>query len=400
MKVTGMNKTSVAAPSRKAFARASQQAHTLAARAQLGNVAVLEARSARGVAAAASRSSVQPIVASADGKKTVIITGTSSGLGLHAAKHLAASGDWHIIMANRDYSKTLLTAKQQGISRKDFTYLQCDLASLESVRKFVDEFRATGRSLDCLVCNAAVYLPVATEPSFTVEGFELSVGVNHLAHFLLANLLMPDLQKSDTKRMIIVGSITGNKNTLAGMIPPQADLGNLEGLEAGFQYPNVMINGGEFEGPKAYKDAKVCNMLTMREFDRRYAKDTGINFSSLYPGCIAETGLFRNHVKAFQNLFPVFQKNITQGYVSEDEAGRRLAAVVTNKDGAYNQSGAYWSWSNDSEVFVNTPSDEVSDVEKGKRLWKLSERLCEVEAPKSAAATVQAASSTQTRARA
>ena len=95
------------------------------------------------------------------------------------------------------------------------------------------------------------------------------------------------------------------------MIPPQADLGALAGLQAGFQYPNVMIDGGEFVGAKAYKDAKVCNMLTMREFARRY-ESTGVVFSSLYPGCIAETALFRNHVKAFQFLFPAFQKNITQ----------------------------------------------------------------------------------------
>lgn len=57
--------------------------------------------------------------------------------------------------------------------------------------------------------------------------------------------------------MIIVGSITGNRNTLAGNIPPQADLGNLQGLKAGFKYPNVMINGGDWEAPKAYKDGKV-----------------------------------------------------------------------------------------------------------------------------------------------
>lgn len=106
-------------------------------------------------------------------------------------------------------------------------------------------------------------------------------------------------------------------------------------------------------------------MLTMREFDRRYAKDTGITFSSLYPGCVAETGLFRNHVKAFQKLFPAFQKNITQGYVSNDEAGRRVAAVVA--DPVYSKSGVYWSWSNDGEPFVNTPSDEVS-VRRG-RAW-------------------------------
>lgn len=52
-------------------------------------------------------------VAAPDGKKTVIITGTSSGLGLHAAKHLANTGDWHIIMANRDYSKTLVCHQLQ-----------------------------------------------------------------------------------------------------------------------------------------------------------------------------------------------------------------------------------------------------------------------------------------------
>lgn len=84
------------------------------------------------------------------------------------------------------------------------------------------------------------------------------------------------------------------------MIPPQADLGGLAGLEAGFKYPNVTIDGGEFVGAKAYKDAKVCNMLTVREMDRRFAKSTGITFSTLYPGCIAETALFRNHVKPFQ----------------------------------------------------------------------------------------------------
>lgn len=65
-----------------------------------------------------------------------------------------------------------------------------------------------------------------------------------------------------TCRCCIIGSITGNRNTLAGNIPPQADLGNLEGFEAGFKYPNVMINAGEWEAPKAYKDAKVrCDLL-------------------------------------------------------------------------------------------------------------------------------------------
>ncbi len=68
-------------------------------------------------------------------------------------------------------------------------------------------------------------------------------------------------------------------------------------------------------------------MLTVRELHRRLHDSTGITFSSLYPGCIAETGLFRNHVSLFRTLFPPFQKYITKGYVSEEEAGRRLAQV-------------------------------------------------------------------------
>lgn len=94
-----------------------------------------------------------------------------------------------------------------------------------------------------------------------------------------------------------------------------------------------MIDGGEFDGAKAYKDSKVCNMLTMQEFHKRYHEETGITFASLYPGCIAETGLFREHIPLFRILFPPFQKYITKGYVSEEEAGKRLAKVSHNSNG-------------------------------------------------------------------
>lgn len=74
-----------------------------------------------------------------------------------------------------------------------------------------------------------------------------------------------------------------------------------------------------------------------------------------------------------QVLFPVFQKNITQGYVSEEEAGKRLAKVVADPN--YSESGAYWSWSGDSEAFINTPSEEVLDDGKAARCFDLSAKL-------------------------
>lgn len=113
-------------------------------------------------------------------------------------------------------------------------------------------------------------------------------------------------------------------------MPPKANLGDLRGLAGGLDgvRSSVMIDGGEFDGAKAYKDSKVCNMLTMQEMHRRFHEKTGVTFASLYPGCIATTGLFREHYQLFRTLFPPFQKYITKGYVSEEEAGKRLAQVL------------------------------------------------------------------------
>ena len=147
-------------------------------------------------------------------KGSVIVTGASSGLGLAAAKALAETGKWHVIMACRDFLKAERAAKSAGMAKENYTIMHLDLASLDSVRQFVNNFRQSGRPLDVLVCNAAVYLPTAREPTYTAEGFELSVGTNHLGHFLLSRLLLEDLKKSDypSTRLIIVGSITGNSH--------------------------------------------------------------------------------------------------------------------------------------------------------------------------------------------
>lgn len=342
----------------------------------------LRKRNAAVRAEAAATSAPTVTRSSADGKKTlrkgsVVITGASSGLGLATAKALAESGKWDVIMACRDFLKAERAAKAAGISKENYTVMHLDLSSLDSVRQFVENFKRSGRPLDVLVCNAAIYQPTAKEPTFTAEGFELSVGTNHLGHFLLSRLLIDELNKSDypSKRMIIVGSITGNTNTLAGNVPPKANLGDLRGLAGGLNGLNssAMIDGGEFDGAKAYKDSKVCNMLTMQEFHRRYHEETGITFASLYPGCIATTGLFREHIPLFRLLFPPFQKYITKGYVSEEEAGKRLAQVVSEP--SLTKSGVYWSWNNNSASFENQLSQEASDAEKARKVWEVSEKL-------------------------
>ncbi|NET31765.1 MAG: protochlorophyllide reductase [Cyanothece sp. SIO1E1] len=313
-------------------------------------------------------------------KSTVVITGASSGVGLQAAKALAQSGDWHVIMACRNFLKAEQAAQALEMPRDSYTVIHLDLASLESVRQFVKTLRECDRSLDALVCNAAIYMPLLKQPLRTAEGFELNVGTNHLGHFLLCNLLLDDLKRSSSQpRLIILGTVTANPKELGGKIPIPAppDLGDLRGLEAGFQAPIAMINDKRFKPGKAYKDSKLCNMLTMRELHRRYHNSTGITFSALYPGCVATTGLFRNHFRLFQIIFPLFQKFITGGFVSEELAGQRVAQVVAEP--SYNQSGVYWSWGNRQkqgrQAFIQEVSDEASNDDKAKRLWELSAKL-------------------------
>lgn len=315
-----------------------------------------------------------------DRKSTVIITGASSGVGVQAAKALAQMGTWDVVMACRDLTKARTAAETLAMPKENYSVMLLDLASLESVRQFVQNFRASGKSLDALVCNAAVYLPLVKEPIRSADGYELSVATNHLGHFLLCNLLLEDLKNSSNPapRLIILGTVTANPKELGGKIPIPAppDLGALQGFEAGFTAPIAMIDGKKFKPGKAYKDSKLCNVLTMRELHRRYY-DTGIIFSCLYPGCVATTGLFRHHYPLFQKLFPLFQKNITGGYVSEELAGERVAEVVAKPE--YNKSGVYWSWGNrqqkDRQSFVQEISNEASDDSKANRLWELSEKL-------------------------
>lgn len=313
-------------------------------------------------------------------ESTVIVTGASSGVGLYAAKALAARG-WHVVMACRNLSKTKQVAQQVGIPENKYSMIHLDLASLDSVRQFVQDFRATGKSLSALVCNAAVYLPLVKEPQRSQDGYELCVATNHLGHFLLCNLMLEDLRKSPAldRRLVILGTVTANPKEIGGKIPIPAppDLGDLQGLESGFQAPVAMIDGKKFKPGKAYKDSKLCNMLTMRELHDRYHQSTGIIFNALYPGCVAETGLFRNHYSLFRTIFPWFQKNVTGGYVTEELAGERVAKVVA--DPGFNESGVYYSWGNrqqeDRTAFKQEISDEAMDANKGKRLWELSSKL-------------------------
>jgi protochlorophyllide reductase len=308
---------------------------------------------------------------------TVLITGTTSGVGLNATQALVRQG-WTVITANRNPQRAAGAADRLDIPRDRLHHILMDLGDLESVRHGVESLPG---GVDALVCNAAVYEPKLKQPKRSPQGYELSMATNHLGHFLLIQLLLDRLKASThpSKRIVILGTVTANSNELGGKIPipAPADLGDLSGFEAGFLDPIAMASGQKFKPGKAYKDSKLCNMITTQELHRRIHADTGISCTSLYPGCVADTPLFRNTPKAFQVIFPWFQKKITGGYVSQALAGERVAMVVANPD--FSQSGVHWSWGNrqkkDGKQFSQELSDKATDPDVARRVWELSMKL-------------------------
>ena len=319
-------------------------------------------------------------------QQTALVTGASSGVGLWTAQALAAQG-WHVIMACRDLAKAESAAREIGIAPDKRTLMHLDLADFDSVRALAlavrENVRARGGTLDAVVLNAAVYLPRAAEPLRNPDGFELSVATNYLGHFLLANLLLPDLQAAPAPRLVALGTVTANSEEFGGKIPipAPADLGDLEGLEAGFRAPIAMIDGKPFKPGKAYKDSKLALMMMSRELHARFHAETGIVFATVYPGCVADTPLFRNAPRAFQTIFPWFQKNITKGYVSQPLSGERVAQVVA--DPAFTASGVHWSWGNrqkpGAKAFAQPLSAKAENQRRSARLWDLSAALVGLE---------------------
>ena len=311
---------------------------------------------------------------------TVLITGASSGVGLFATKALVDRG-WHVVMACRDTDKARRAQAALAIPDGSVTHLQVDLGDLESVKALVEAFHATGRPLDALVINAAVYLPRLKHPERSPQGYEISMATNHLGHFLLIQLLLGDLERSEhpSRRLVILGTVTANSKELGGRIPipAPADLGDLAGFAAGFKAPIAMADGKPFKPGKAYKDSKLCTMITTQELHRRLHETTGLVFTSLYPGCVADTPLFRNAPKAFRTIFPWFQKNITGGYVSQALAGERVAQVVADPEFAL--SGVHWSWGNRQKKggrqFNQELSEQASNPETARRVWDYSMQL-------------------------
>lgn len=212
--------------------------------------------------------------------KVVFITGGTSGLGKETARVLAKAGA-QVFLCGRTVEKAQKTIDgfdrvSHGFKGK-LTPFACDLSSLAAVTACGEAFVATGSRLDHLILNAGLaWLP---EPSYTPDGFEETLGVNHLAHFHLTNLLMPVLLKSAPARVTVVSSTAHAMGSVAALSTPS------------FGMKQWKTTRWWLLGAAAYGDSKLANAIHAKELHTRYAEQ-GVTAAAVHPGEIL-TGILK-----------------------------------------------------------------------------------------------------------
>ena len=299
----------------------------------------------------------------------------NSGIGMDAAGKLAAQGHT-VTLACRTLAKAQAAAQALAAASAAPLRLrpaECDLSSLASVRAFA---ASAAGPVDVLVANAGLQYTGDAAVHRTADGFEETVGVNHLGHFLLLNLLLPKMEPS-AGRIVVTASEVHDPASPGGAVGPGATLGALEGLAAGPSFK--MVDGGPFDAEKAYKDSKLCNVLVARELAARLrASGSGVTCNAFGPGLITRTGFFRNQNPLFVGLFDFAANDLLHFAETVGGGGDCLVYMATSPalEGA---SGLFYN--NNLAGFgghafgLTEPSAEARDAEEGRRLWDASARL-------------------------
>ncbi|KAJ1423355.1 hypothetical protein B484DRAFT_451920 [Ochromonadaceae sp. CCMP2298] len=192
------------------------------------------------------------------------------------------------------------------------------------------------------------------------------------------NLLLGNVEKSKAGRVVIVGSGVHNPEEAGGNVGSKATLGDLAGLKGGLTGNSCMVDGGKFDPDKAYKDSKLCNVITSAELARRLKKKGSKTTSNcMNPGLIPTTGLFREFNLLFVGVFTFLTRYVFKVAVSEEQGGERLAYMVASPE-LNGISGAYYSqtYLPKPPGYLPTPiSAEAQDLKKASQLWALTEKL-------------------------
>ncbi len=273
--------------------------------------------------------------------KTVIITGATSGIGEVAAMRLAEQGA-RIVFTARDQRRAddTMAALRKANPSADHTVHMGDLSTLAEMKRVGAEL-AREQQIDVLINNAGAMFNKRQE---TVDGLELTFALNHMAYFIITNILRPKLKAG--ARIVTTAS-----NAHRGA---ELDFDDLQSRRA-------------YAGFPVYKKSKLCNILFNRELARRIA-GTGVTANALHPGFVAtrfgdnSSGLVRTVLKIAKPL----------GAISPEEGARTITYLAASPEVA-NVSGEYFY-----ECKVAIPTAEARNDDDARRLWDISEEIAGV----------------------
>ncbi len=295
--------------------------------------------------------------------RVIVITGANSGIGLVAAKQLASQGATVVMGCRRTAAgEEAAAAIRAEHPRAKLEVRELDLGSLASVRAFAAGFVADHERLDVLLNNAGV---MNTPQGKTADGFETQIGVNHLGHFLLTELLLDVLKASAPSRIVNVSSCFHDQAM---------------GREGKIDLDDLHFERRKYDGWEAYAQAKLANLLHARGLATRL-EGTGVTAVSLHPGWV-RTDLARHSMPLWvQNIImrPILRM---MGMIEPWEGAQTslhavLAPSVPEHAGAYySQTGAYRDKScNRGGWPLRSPNPQANDDALVEALWARSEEL-------------------------
>jgi NAD(P)-dependent dehydrogenase (short-subunit alcohol dehydrogenase family) len=270
--------------------------------------------------------------------KTIVITGATSGIGEVAAIRLAGQGARIVFTArDRDRAEVTLTNLRAANCATEHRYFLADLSLLAEMKRAAGEIAAAAPHIDVLINNAGALFNKRTE---TADGLEKTFALNHMAYFVVSNLLMPHIV--DGGRIVNV-STRAHRNAAL----------NFDDLQSRHGYLGFPV----------YSKSKLCNILFTRELARRSPR--GVTVNCLHPGFVA-TRFGDQSGGVMQRLVSVAKP---VGAISPEEGAKAILYLASSPE-VSGVTGEYFY-----KCRVETPSEEACNNDDAQRLWDASAKI-------------------------
>lgn len=289
--------------------------------------------------------------------RVAVVTGANSGLGLESSVALAAAGAI-VVMACRNPAKAsaAIAEVRSQVPQAQVEMLPLDLASLASVRAFAAAFGARHARLDLLINNGGI---MKTPLSLTADGFESQIGTNHLGHFALTGLLMPQLLAAPGARVVTIASLGHWRSK--GL--------NLEDLN----YERT-----PYSPFGAYCNSKLANLLFVLELSRRLqAKGATVIAAAAHPGG-AQTNISAGSRTAFTAFYERLATPIAlRWFINTAQVGALPGLYAATAAGVKGNDyyGPDRMWGLKGYPGKAKRSARSCDADAARRLWDVSARL-------------------------